>query len=77
MAVGSIGLSRNLQTLFAMETHMTGNFTELARRFEAGEFDLAAVGRGLIMEPDWVAKACDGGVFAPFRLAAYRALDLS
>ena len=76
-AVGNIGISRDLQMSFAMETHMTGDFTELARRFEAGEVDLAAAGRGLTMEPDWVAKARDGGVFAPFRLAAYGSLGLS
>ena len=75
MAVGSIGLSRDLQTSFAMETHMTNDFTELTRRSERGEFDLAAVGRGLIMDPDWVAKARDGEAFAPFRLAAYGSLD--
>lgn len=32
----------------------------LIDRFEAGEFDLVAVGRALIADPDWVAKVRDG-----------------
>jgi 2,4-dienoyl-CoA reductase-like NADH-dependent reductase (Old Yellow Enzyme family) len=32
----------------------------LVARFEAGEFDLAAVGRALISDADWVNKHANG-----------------
>jgi 2,4-dienoyl-CoA reductase-like NADH-dependent reductase (Old Yellow Enzyme family) len=75
MAVGGIGLSRDLQTSFAQETHMVDNIGQVAERFERGEFDLIAVGRGLIMDPAWVVKARTGEPFAPFRLQAYATLE--
>jgi 2,4-dienoyl-CoA reductase-like NADH-dependent reductase (Old Yellow Enzyme family) len=30
------------------------------RRFDRGDFDLVAVGRALISDPDWVLKVRDG-----------------
>jgi len=75
MAVGGIGLSRDLQTSFAAETHMINNIEAVSERLERGEFDLASVGRGLLMDPDWVVKARTGGVFRPFRLEAYGVLE--
>jgi 2,4-dienoyl-CoA reductase-like NADH-dependent reductase (Old Yellow Enzyme family) len=75
MAVGGIGLSRDLQNSFTQETHMIDNIGQAAERFQRGEFDLIAVGRGLIMDPEWVIKARTGAPFAPFRLQAYASLD--
>jgi 2,4-dienoyl-CoA reductase-like NADH-dependent reductase (Old Yellow Enzyme family) len=74
MAVGGVGLSRDLQSSFAMETHMTDNLAAITARFDRGEFDLLGIGRGLIMDPEWVIKARTGAAFEPFRLSAYGSL---
>jgi len=37
----------------------TANIDGLIERLEAGEFDLAAVGRALIANPDWANKVRD------------------
>ncbi len=75
MAVGGVGLSRDLQTSFSMETRMIDNLAAVTERFDRGEFDLVGVGRGLIMDPEWVIKARTGAAFQPFRLEAYGSLD--
>jgi 2,4-dienoyl-CoA reductase-like NADH-dependent reductase (Old Yellow Enzyme family) len=54
---------------------MVDNIAQAAERFARGEFDLIAVGRGLIMDPSWVIKARTGAPFAPFRLQAYATLE--
>jgi 2,4-dienoyl-CoA reductase-like NADH-dependent reductase (Old Yellow Enzyme family) len=38
----------------------TAGLARLARQFAAGEFDLVALGRMLISNPDWVAKLAQG-----------------
>jgi len=75
IAVGGIGLSRDLQTSFALETHVVDNLDQVRSRIARGEFDLAAVGRGVLMDPEWVVKARTGAAFRPFRLEAYGTLD--
>ena len=75
IAVGGIGLSRDLQTSFALETHFVDNLDDVRSRIARGEFDLAAVGRGVLMDPEWVVKARTGTAFKPFRLEAYGTLD--
>ena len=73
IAVGSVGLDRDVMESFHApdEAQMRLEFTlsELARRFEHGEFDLIAVGRSLIGDPDWVKKvqARDFAAIRPFR----------
>jgi 2,4-dienoyl-CoA reductase-like NADH-dependent reductase (Old Yellow Enzyme family) len=51
--------------------------SELARRFEHGEFDFVAVGRSLIGDPDWVKKvqARDFAAIRPFRKADVASLQ--
>jgi len=75
MTVGGVGLSKDLQTSFVEETQMIDNLASVAERFLRGEFDLVGVGRGLLMDPEWVVKACTGAPFRPFRLQAYGTLD--
>ncbi len=75
MAVGGIGISRDLQSSFVEPTRMIDNLDLVVERFERGEFDLVAVGRGLLMDPEWVVKVRDGGALNPFRLEAYGSLD--
>ncbi len=75
MMVGGVGLSRDLQSSFAQETHVVNNLDLVEERFARGEFDLVAIGRGLLMDPQWVRKAKTGEAFNPFSLAAYATLN--
>lgn len=75
MTVGGIGFSKDLQSSFVEETQVLNNLEAVAERFERGEFDLVALGRALLMDPDWVRKARSGEAFLPFRLEAYATLD--
>lgn len=75
MTVGGIGFDKELAASFAQPTAAIDNLGEVVRRFEQGEFDLIALGRALLMDPDWVHKARDGEAFAPFDLSAYGRLD--
>lgn len=67
IAVGSIGLEKSL-----VESHQTdgarvrNNLDELVRRFENDEFDLAGVGRMLIVHPDWVERVRQGLPMRPY-----------
>lgn len=75
MTVGGIGFDKELAASFAQPTRAIDNLGEVVRRFEAGEFDLVATGRALLMDPAWVLKAQAGEPFAPFTLEAYGVLD--
>lgn len=44
----------------------TDNLALLVERFERGEFDLVAVGRAILNDPDWFSRARDGRPFLPF-----------
>jgi len=60
IAVGSVGLdkpheSRVFRTASNLEAGVTG-LDSLLQQFKGGAFDLVAVGRALIADPDWVAK---------------------
>lgn len=59
IAVGSIGLENDFLPSSKNEQFSnsgTTNVDELVTRMQAEEFDLAAVGRALIANPDWVQK---------------------
>jgi 2,4-dienoyl-CoA reductase-like NADH-dependent reductase (Old Yellow Enzyme family) len=59
IAVGSIGLDKDVMaSLNGEEAEQTGarRIDELMRRFNRGDFDLVAVGRSQIGDPEWVAK---------------------
>jgi len=58
ITVGSIGLDRDLMEDFvAGESVPTlKSLDELARRFDRGDFDLVAVGRALLADPNWLMK---------------------
>lgn len=57
IVVGSVGLSTPF--LEKGEAH-TADITPLLSRYQAGEFDLIAVGRALLANPDWVTKTAAG-----------------
>jgi 2,4-dienoyl-CoA reductase-like NADH-dependent reductase (Old Yellow Enzyme family) len=71
VAVGSIGLKADF---YGESGHNISSdissLEELHRRIRAGEFDLAAVGRALLADPQWVRKVRDGrsNELAPYRI---------
>ena len=59
ITVGSVGLSGEFVAAFGGESSKPASLDGLLHRLERGEFDLVAVGRALISDPDWVAKVRD------------------
>ncbi|HUD28452.1 MAG TPA: NADH:flavin oxidoreductase [Novosphingobium sp.] len=77
ISVGSVGLSRDLLDTFASsEPTRVEGVDELVERMVAGEFDLVAVGRALIADPEWAIKVRDGlpGAIRPYSPANLRDL---
>lgn len=57
ITVGSVGLSGDFMEFFGEGKGAdTTDLSELLRRFERGDFDLVAVGRSLLQDPEWVQK---------------------
>jgi 2,4-dienoyl-CoA reductase-like NADH-dependent reductase (Old Yellow Enzyme family) len=58
ITVGSVTLGADFTKSFgSLESAAVTGIDELLDRLEHGEFDLVAVGRALIANPDWAAKA--------------------
>lgn len=79
ITVGSIGLDRDLFADFTQGGHSksnTGSLLELARRFERGDFDLVAIGRVLLADPQWLLKVQHGRLdeLEPYSAAAMQTL---
>lgn len=64
ITVGSIGMDRDLMQDFVegISSPMLGRLEELVAMFERGEFDLVALGRVLLADPDWLVKLEQGRV---------------
>ena len=60
ITVGSVGLTGEFIAAFAGESSKPASLDELLRRLDRGDFDLVAVGRALINDPNWVLKIRDG-----------------
>jgi 2,4-dienoyl-CoA reductase-like NADH-dependent reductase (Old Yellow Enzyme family) len=60
ITVGSVGLSGEFVAAFGGESSQPASLDELMRRLERGDFDLVAVGRAILQDPDWVAKVQGG-----------------
>lgn len=60
ISVGSVGLSGDFMAAFGGEASTSVGLDRLVRRMERDEFDLIAVGRALISDPQWVAKVRAG-----------------
>ena len=73
MTVGGIGFDKGLYESFAGGSRAV-SLAPVVERFERGEFDLVAIGRGLIADPAWVAKVRDGVERTPFDVAMLGAL---
>lgn len=56
ITVGSVGLTSDFIKAFSGESSEPSGLNELLRRFERGDFDLVAVGRALLTDPNWVKK---------------------
>lgn len=59
ITVGSVGLTGEFIAAFGGESSKPASLDELLRRMERGDFDLVAVGRALINDPQWVQKIRD------------------
>ena len=61
ITVGSVGLTGDFITAFREgEASKPASLDELIRRLERGDFDLVAVGRALLADPEWALKIRDG-----------------
>jgi 2,4-dienoyl-CoA reductase-like NADH-dependent reductase (Old Yellow Enzyme family) len=56
ITVGSVGLTGDFTGAFKGENSEVHGIEDVIRRFENGEFDLVAVGRALLSDPNWVHK---------------------
>lgn len=59
ITVGSVGLDKDVSTLFSGQKANPAPLDELLRRLDNKEFDLVAVGRALLSDPHWVQKIRD------------------
>lgn len=70
ITVGSVGLAGALSTTdLDAETGVSADLEPLAQRIATGEFDIVAVGRALLSDPQWARKVREG------RLDALRPYD--
>jgi len=60
ITVGSVGLSGEFVASYAGEASQPASIDDLLRRLEAEEFDLVAVGRALLQDPNWAVKIHQG-----------------
>ncbi|OYX66372.1 MAG: 12-oxophytodienoate reductase [Sphingomonadales bacterium 32-64-17] len=60
ISVGSVALDGEFLAAFAGESSKVADLGELERRMDAGEFDLIAVGRALIANPEFANKVREG-----------------
>ncbi|MFN3552922.1 MAG: NADH:flavin oxidoreductase [Novosphingobium meiothermophilum] len=62
ITVGSVGLDRDLMQDFVegQSVPTLKSLDELARRFDRGDFDLVALGRVLLADPNWLTKVRSG-----------------
>ncbi|WP_043264131.1 NADH:flavin oxidoreductase [Streptomyces sp. CT34] len=77
ITVGSVGLDGDFLRAFAGEGAAVGSIDNLLERLERDEFDLVAVGRALLQDPQWAAKVL-GNRFEelqPYDAAALKTLS--
>jgi 2,4-dienoyl-CoA reductase-like NADH-dependent reductase (Old Yellow Enzyme family) len=56
ITVGSVGLDKDVTTLYKGENAAPASIEELVRRMDNNEFDLVAVGRTILADAHWVQK---------------------
>jgi 2,4-dienoyl-CoA reductase-like NADH-dependent reductase (Old Yellow Enzyme family) len=60
IAVGSVGLETQFRSEKQGQVIRPAPVDRLAEQFEAGEFDVVAIGRALLADPSWVNRLRDG-----------------
>ncbi|MBD0692336.1 NADH:flavin oxidoreductase [Streptomyces sp. CBMA123] len=77
ITVGSVGLAGDVTAAFAGQGSDTAGIDNLLDRLERDEFDLVAVGRALLQDPEWAAKVLADRVaeLRPYDAAAVRTLS--
>ncbi|EGF92656.1 NADH oxidase [Asticcacaulis biprosthecium C19] len=60
ITVGSVGLNGEFIAAFGGAASEPQSLDELLKRLDRGDFDLVAVGRAILNDPEWVAKVRDG-----------------
>ncbi|MFF1274109.1 NADH:flavin oxidoreductase [Streptomyces marokkonensis] len=77
VTVGSVGLDGEFLKAFQGEGAGLGSIDNLLDRMERDEFDLVAVGRALLQDPNWAAKVLAGRFdeLAPYDAASLRTLS--
>lgn len=60
ITVGSVGLSSDFIGAFQGEDSAARSLDDLIERLEKDEFDLVAVGRALLQDPEWATKVLEG-----------------
>ncbi|HLZ84145.1 MAG TPA: 12-oxophytodienoate reductase, partial [Caulobacteraceae bacterium] len=60
ITVGSVGLTGDFIAGFGGEASKPASLDELIRRLERGDFDLVAVGRAVLQDPQWAVKVRQG-----------------
>ena len=60
ISVGSVGLSGEFTATYAGEVSAPASLDRLVELMERGDFDLIAVGRALLQDPDWTEKVRTG-----------------
>jgi 2,4-dienoyl-CoA reductase-like NADH-dependent reductase (Old Yellow Enzyme family) len=60
ISVGSVGLSSEFIGAFRGEGSSVGKLDEITARLDRGEFDLVAIGRAVLQDPEWVLKIKGG-----------------
>jgi len=68
MTVGGVALDKAKGSAKHIDASQqsVNNLPVLIERFERGEFDLVAVGRAILNDPDWFRKAVNNEPFLPF-----------
>lgn len=56
ITVGSVGLNEDFFSAFAGKGSSTRSIDDLIERMDNGEFDLVAIGRALLQDPNWSNK---------------------
>ncbi|MEU1431781.1 NADH:flavin oxidoreductase [Nocardia sp. NPDC005746] len=77
ITVGSVGLDGEFLRAFAGMGAELGSLDNLLDRLERDEFDLVAVGRALLQDPEWAAKVLAGRLdeLKPYDGAALKTLS--
>ncbi|MHB9860832.1 NADH:flavin oxidoreductase [Streptomyces sp. YIM S03343] len=77
VTVGSVGLDGDFIKAFTGEGSVLKGIDDLLDRLERDEFDLVAVGRALLQDPEWAAKILSGRTdeLKPYDAAALKSLS--